>query len=55
MTFITVRKGLTREDGIRAAIKKIEENSINKPFRYSGVLYSATLGQVTFTGVQTNE
>lgn len=51
MTFITVDKGLTKENGIKAAIKKIEENPANKPFRYTGAFYSQHTGQVAFVEV----
>jgi len=51
MTFITVKKGLTKESGIRAAIKKIEENT-DTPFRYRGAFYSRRSGQVSFVEVK---
>jgi len=48
MTTIHVGKGLSKIESIRKAIRKIETNPINYPFRFTGAIYSRILGQVTF-------
>ena len=49
MTFITVEKGLSKEAGLRSALKKIEAEAYpGKKFRFTGAMYVRRTGQTVF-------
>ena len=48
MTFVTIEKWLTKQEGIKRALKKIEEDSTFENFKFSGALYNPRSGKVIF-------